>query len=135
MVLLTADDTWLLKDLRMFVEPVEVYDASGKLLGLFVPANLERGKQLYAQAAARIDRAEIERRMQSQEQAVPFEEVRARLKLLEAETERRKAAGEKELTPEEAVAFVRSLRLQQHAQDGQRSGSGGRTETDRCITP
>lgn len=135
MVSLTADDTWLLKDLRGFIEPVEIYDASGKFLGLFVPANLERGKQIYAEAVAKIDRAEMERRLQSKEKGIPFEEVRAHLKLLEAEVERRKAAGEKELTPEEAVAFVRSLRRQQHAPDGRTSESGDRTETDRCPTP
>jgi len=132
---LIADDTWLVKNLRGFVEPVEVYDTTGKLLGVFVPANLERAKQLHAQVMAKIDRAEIERRLQSPEKGVPFEEVRARLKLLETEMERRKASGEKEFTPEEAVAFVRSLREQQHAPNGQTGESGDRTETDRCITP
>jgi hypothetical protein len=110
MISVTADDTMLLKDVRSYLEPVEVYDPSGKLLGLFVPANLERGKELSAQVAARVDRAEIERRMKSSEEAIPFEEVLAHLRLLEVEAERRKAAGEKQLTPEEAVAFVQALR-------------------------
>jgi len=112
MITLTADDSRLLKDMRMFIEPVEVYDTAGKLLGLFVPANLERGKQLYAQAAARIDWAEIERRKQSKEPGVPLDVGRQWLKLLEAEVERRKAAGERAFTPEEGLAYFRSLREQ-----------------------
>jgi hypothetical protein len=62
MVELIADDRCLLKDLGRFIEPVEVLDANGNLLGLFVPANLERGKQIYAESMARIDWAEIDRR-------------------------------------------------------------------------
>ena len=62
MITLTADDDVLLKVLRLFVEPVEVWDAKGKFLGLFVPANLERGKQLYARVPTESERAEIERR-------------------------------------------------------------------------
>ena len=56
MIHLTADDTTLLKDLALFVEPVEISDADGKLVGLFVPASLERGKELYASLAARTAR-------------------------------------------------------------------------------
>lgn len=132
MVSVTADDTVLLQDVRSYLEPVEVYDPSGKLLGLFIPANLERCKELSAQVAARIDRAEIERRMQSKEKAIPHEEVMAHLRMLEAETQRRKAAGEKELSSDEAVAFVRSM---QHGQDAMACGSDDRMETDRCTTP
>src|SRR5207249_8464383 len=105
MISLTADETMLLKDVGMFVEPVEVYHPDGKLLGLFVPANLERGKELYARAAAQTDWREIERRSRLPEKGEPFEIVLARLKMLEAENERRKAAGEPEFTPEEGVAY------------------------------
>src|ERR1700722_3878607 len=62
MIQLTADETSLLKDLHVFVEPVEVLDPSGKLLGLFVPAHLERGKGLCEETANNIDWEEIERR-------------------------------------------------------------------------
>jgi hypothetical protein len=110
MITLTADDTTLLKDVGLFLEPVEVYDDSGKLLGLFVPANLERGKELSAKAAARVDWAEIERRDKANEPGVPLADALARLKQLEAEFERRKASGLAELTPEEALAYFRSLR-------------------------
>jgi hypothetical protein len=110
MVSLTADDTVLLKDVSLYVEPVEVYDSAGKLLGLFVPANLERGKEMYARAEARIDWAEIERRKKSNEKGATLQEFWGRIKTLEAEMERRKAAGEKEFTHEEAVAYFKSLR-------------------------
>src|ERR1700681_3555307 len=62
MVYLTADETILLKELGLFVEPVEISDESGNLLGLFVPANLERGKRLYAELASRADHEELDRR-------------------------------------------------------------------------
>ena len=117
MLSVTTDDVRLLKDLAFFIEPVEVYDPQGKLLGLFVPANLERGKELKARAAAQIDWAEIERRRQSGEKGDPFEVVKDRLRLLELEAERRRAAGEKDMTPEEVVAFMDRLRRQ-----GQTSG-------------
>lgn len=109
MIALTADENILLKDLRGFVEPVEVYEPSGKLLGLFVPANLERGKEIQARVEAQIDWAEIERRKQANEPVVPLRETLGRLNLLEAEIERRKAAGEKEFTTEEALAYFQSL--------------------------
>src|SRR5438876_172468 len=105
MISLTADDSALLQDIRLFVEPVEIYDTKGKLLGLFVPANLERGKQLYARALSQVDWVEMERRKQSKEQRIPNEEGLARLKLLEAEVDRRKEAGEREFTNEEALAY------------------------------
>jgi hypothetical protein len=106
---LTADDTTLLKDVGLFIEPVEVYDASGKLLGLFVPANLERAKEMQAWVAAHIDWAEIERQRQSNEPCAPFQDTLARLKQLSGEIDRRKAAGEKEWTTDEALAYFCSL--------------------------
>jgi lipase chaperone LimK len=132
---LTADDTMLLKDMGMFVEPVEVYDAAGKLLGLFVPANLERGKELQARAAAQVDWAEIERRQQSDETGDPFEAVQERLQLLEAEVQRRRAAGEKELTEEEAVEFMRRLRQQTPASNDSSAARSSTAEKDRCAIP
>ncbi len=83
MIQLTADEHWLLKDLESFVEPVEVLDASGKLLGLFVPANLERGKQLYEELEARTDWAEIERRASAEAgQGRPLDQVFEYMKTL-----------------------------------------------------
>ena len=62
MVQLTADATMPVASLGQFLEPVEIYDVKGKLLGLFVPADLGRGKQIHAQVEAHLDRAELERR-------------------------------------------------------------------------
>jgi hypothetical protein len=109
MVSLTADGTVLLKDVGMFVEPVEIYDATGKFLGLFVPANLERGKEMYARAVAQTDWAEIERRKRSNDELIPLRDTLTHLKMLETEMERRKAAGEKEFTTAEALAYFQSL--------------------------
>jgi hypothetical protein len=134
MVSLTADDTVLLKDVGLFIEPVEIYDAAGKFLGLFVPANLERGKEMYARAAAQVDRAEIERRKQSKEPGLPLRDGLDRLKKLEAEMERRKAAGERDFTTEEALAYFRSLRNQNEAAAEPESASGS-TEKPGCVTP
>jgi hypothetical protein len=53
MVVIKIDGEWRVEDLGAFVEPVEIYDANEKFLGLFVPANLERGKELYVQAIAK----------------------------------------------------------------------------------
>jgi hypothetical protein len=87
MIHLTADEHCLLKELSMFIEPVEISDGNGKLLGLFVPANLERGKQRYAEAGARIDAAEIERRKQSKEKGYTTKEVFEHLKSLTPDAE------------------------------------------------
>lgn len=112
MISLTADNTRLLRDVSMFIEPVEVYDDSGKLLGLFVPANLERGKEVYAKAAAKIDRTELAHRKQSKETGATLEEIWDRVRTFEAEQERRKAAGEPELNRDEAMRYYQSLREQ-----------------------
>ena len=62
MIQITADDRFLLSDLSLFVEPVEVLESNGEVVGLFVPTNLERNKVRDDEGAAHIDWAEIERR-------------------------------------------------------------------------
>ncbi|HVS39520.1 MAG TPA: hypothetical protein VMS17_28440 [Gemmataceae bacterium] len=62
MIQLIADDQFLLKDLQRFVEPVEVLDPSGKLLGLFVPTNQGQTAQVGEDDDSHMDWAEIERR-------------------------------------------------------------------------
>jgi hypothetical protein len=106
-----ADDTRLMKDLGRFIEPVEIYDAQGKMLGLFVPANLERCKEMYAKLEAMIDWEEVRRRGDNSRPRLLHAEVLARLKALDQEMQRRKAAGEKPFTKEEAKAFVHSVCL------------------------
>jgi hypothetical protein len=118
---LIADDSFLLKDLRMFIDPMEICDTSGKILGLFVPANLERAREHYARHAATIDRAELERRAQSKEGWEPLHATLERLRKLEEEFERRRA-GEPELTPEEGLAYFQALR----EKDSSRTASGVR---------
>jgi hypothetical protein len=90
MIVLHADNTMMLKNLGLFVEPVEVRDDACKLLGVFVPANLERGEKLYADGAAKIDRAEIERRKAAGERRLTTVEVFEHLKTLTNSTEQLK---------------------------------------------
>jgi hypothetical protein len=66
MITIRMDGQWRLEDLAAFVEPIELYDAQGKFIGLFVPANMERGKEIYAKAAAMHDPVETERRLREQ---------------------------------------------------------------------
>jgi hypothetical protein len=106
MIAVHADDKKLLKDLGTFVEPVEVYGAQGNLLGLFVPGNLERTKEMYAKLEAMIDWDEIQRREQSPGPRIPHGLVLERLKALEIEFQRRNAAAEKPFTAAEAQEFV-----------------------------
>jgi hypothetical protein len=63
-------------------------------------------------AAAQRALVELERRRRSEEEGDPFEVVKERLRLLEAEVERRRAAGEKEMSKDEVVAFMDRLRRQ-----------------------
>ena len=56
-----ASDEWKLKDLELFVEAIEIRSEQGKLIGVFVPANLERGEQLYAQARASLNPTQLRR--------------------------------------------------------------------------
>src|SRR5216683_2575749 len=110
MIELTADDSTLLKEVGQFVQPVEIYDGVGRLLGLFVPANLERGKEIQKRALAQIDWADIERQLNSPEEGHPYEAVRERLGLLANEVERRKTAGEQKLTEDETLALLDNWR-------------------------
>lgn len=75
MVYLTAEENWLVQDLARFVEPVEIHDLDGKILGVFVPANLERGQQLYADLHKKVDWQEVERHAQSPERGHTTKEV------------------------------------------------------------
>lgn len=102
MIPLTADDTRLLKDLQQFAEPVGVFDPSGELLGMYLPVNQQ------VPAEPQFDREEIKRRLATKEPVGNFSELVQRLKLLEKERVRRRAEGGKEITFEEARAFLRA---------------------------
>jgi hypothetical protein len=110
MTQISTNDGWSITDLANVLDTVEIRDAKGKLLGVFVPANLERAEQIRVEAVSQIDWAEIERRKQSNEKGEPFDVVLERLKALDAEINRRKAAGEKTFTREEGLAYFQALR-------------------------
>jgi hypothetical protein len=98
---LTADDTRLLKEVAQFSEPVQVCDPTGKLLGIFVPAARERIKPHF-------DPEEIKRRLQEKPSGLLFSDLVQKLKELDKEDDRRKAAGEKDFTLEEVQTYLRS---------------------------
>jgi hypothetical protein len=79
MIQLTADEKCLLKDLALFLEPVEISDAKGKLVGVFVPANLERAKQLSERLTAATNWVELERRTKTEKTGRTTREVFERL--------------------------------------------------------
>ena len=115
MFVVVANDITLLKELGLYSDPVEVYDTEGQLLGLYVPADLGSGKRQSARAIPPTDWAEIERRRRSGGEASPWEVVKERLRLLELEVERRREAGEKEMTDEDVTAFMDRLRREGHS--------------------
>jgi hypothetical protein len=106
MIAVHADDTKLLNDLGAYSEPVEVYSAQGKCLGLFVPGNLERTKQIYAKLEAKLDWDESQLQEQAPDPRSPHELMLAQLKALEIEVQRRNAVSEKPFTAAEAQEFV-----------------------------
>jgi hypothetical protein len=135
MLQIMADDSWAMTDLALFLEPIEISDATGKLIGVFVPANLERAKERKAKALAQIDPAELERRLRSKEPGDPHHVVLGRLRMLEQEMERRKEAGEKEFTTDEALAYFRSLREKGLPHAVEESESNAQMEAGECATP
>lgn len=123
MIAVTADDKRLLKDLGAFLEPVEVHAPNGKLLGLFVPANLERAEQVNAKVRELFDPDELKRSMATTEKGDSHQEVWSRIRRVEAEMKRRQLAGEKPWTEQEALAYLQRLRVQDHC-IGSSGGSG-----------
>ena len=89
MIHVTADGSVALKDLGQFLEPVEISDTNGKLIGLFVPANLERARQFTNGTESDEVMAEIERRAQANEDCFTTKQVFEHLlALTEDESER-----------------------------------------------
>src|SRR6266851_8828244 len=89
--------------LKQAKEHAQILDSHGQLVGFFIPRN-------HAILATRLDTDESARRKRSRENAIPHKEVMRHMRLLDAEIERRKRAGERKLTSNEAVAFVQRLR-------------------------
>ena len=62
MGIISCDQGWTVEDLALLYDPVEIEDSHGKLIGVFVPANLERCREEYARQWALVDEAELDRR-------------------------------------------------------------------------
>jgi hypothetical protein len=81
MIHLLADETPL-SVLCSLVEPVVIYDPTGtRVIGHFTPVDVERGKRLYEELAARVDAAAIAGRKASGERGRTLAEVTERMKL------------------------------------------------------
>jgi hypothetical protein len=116
MVTLKTDDTRFLHNLAWCIEPAEVYDKTGKLLGVFVPANLDKIKEKYGQLLAMVERDRHLHRDEKPGECTPHREVIANLTTLNEESERRQQSGEQPFTREEVEAFLRT---------GNPKGNGG----------
>jgi hypothetical protein len=108
MVAIKINQGLQLKDLQQFYDPVEIHDEDGRVLGVYVPADLQQKRQRLAELEPPPTKEEIERIMKLPK--VPFAEVMDRFRKLQAESRRRVATGEPDFTGDEAVAYVRSLR-------------------------
>jgi hypothetical protein len=86
MIRYPADDTTPMLRLRLFVEPVEIYDAAGKFIGLFVPANLDRGKKIYADATGFRNQTELDRIEATATGGRSTQEVLARLNAMSSDS-------------------------------------------------
>jgi hypothetical protein len=64
-------------------EPVEVCDATGKVLGRYVPDLSAENRELYEQARRLFDFVEADRRMATEKEGLTIEQVRQRLRELE----------------------------------------------------
>ncbi len=87
----------------------EIRDMQGQVIGTFTPKNLD-GPTNHAGLPTRVDIDENQRRKLTTEKPIPSSEVLRHMRLLDAEIERRIKAGERKLTNDEAVDFVRRLR-------------------------
>jgi hypothetical protein len=77
MIHMLADDMPLAV-LASLVEPAVIYDKTGtRVIGHFTPVDLERGKRLYAEHAARLDPEEIARRTAAGNKGRTLEEIKA----------------------------------------------------------
>jgi hypothetical protein len=87
----------------------EIRDANGTTVGFYTPAAIPNAAS-FAKILGPAGPEELKRRKESNQKGSTTAEVLARLQALEAECARRKSVGEKELTPDEAVAYVQLLR-------------------------
>ncbi len=102
-------DKSMLTALKHVKELTEIRDPKGQVIGIFTPKNLDRPSN-HAGLPTRLDLDENQRRKLSKEKPIPSREVLRHMRLLDAEIQRRIRAGERKLTGDEAVEFVRRLR-------------------------
>jgi hypothetical protein len=79
---LTADDL-LLQRLQGIVDPVEIRDPSGKLLGHYTPVLSPEEEEAYARAAQLVDLEEMKRLAETEQQGYSIEQVKEHLRSLE----------------------------------------------------
>ncbi len=107
MTTVTVDgDTYVLMD----DGTTEIRDSEGRRIGrcgpLFPGSPMARVAE---EVGMKVDWEELKQERDPNEKCYTMAEVQARLAALEAETNRRKAAGDAPLTDDEAVAFVLSV--------------------------
>jgi len=90
MTKVTADEKRLIKELSTYLEPVQIVDSSGNILGHFVPSS--------------------QRMPHVPEECATLQEALGWIGVLQKEMDRRKAHGERQLTNEEALEYYRSVR-------------------------
>ena len=79
---LTATES-MLEQLRGIVEPVEIRDARGKVLGLYTPVLSPEEEELYRKAATLFDPEELDRIEASEHEGRPLAEVWERIRASE----------------------------------------------------
>jgi hypothetical protein len=82
---LTADESMLAR-LRGIVEPVEIRDPAGKLLGRYTPVLTPEEEAAYARAAELFDLEELDRIAATDKGAYTIEQVLEHLRSLEKPT-------------------------------------------------
>jgi len=102
-------DLKMVTALKLVKKSAQICDTKGHVIGIFTPGphRVANSPNLFS----RFDFEEIERRSRSKAKTIPHKEVMRHMRLLDAEIERRKKAGQMKLTGDEAVAFVRRLRI------------------------
>ena len=79
MITVTASEAASLKDLGDYKEPVQICDAGGKVLGVFVPTDGQAPRKVRTGEQEAAYWAEVERRASDPKEGVPLREVYKRL--------------------------------------------------------
>lgn len=136
MIQLTADDKPMFV-LGGLVEPAEIYDSDGKLLGVFVPDALAEKRALYAKSEALFDPVEIERRKATEQGGVTTKELFEHLLSLTQDEDTREDLQQRirKLEDEELLEQVRSLIKQEPGRSQLQELVRQHGVTGACATP